>query len=175
MAFLPVVLVTLEVLQCGTLLPSESNDWDRSGGGEKEMQNEHGGWERAGWGEIATHNSPPERPCCCYRRRWRRSRRRKVGRTAAVSLVTKGGEIMKWRDERKHLAPLRAFTVEGWRKGRGRGKLESHLPASYICGMKQFFLGRLEKKKHTVFDLLVNELKMILRRQSESTVWSWLA
>lgn len=91
-AFLPVVLVTLEVLQCRTSLSSESSDWDRSGGGEKQTQNEHGGWER-GWGEIATHNSPPERPCCCYRRR--RSRRRKVGRTAAVSLVTEGGEIMK--------------------------------------------------------------------------------
>lgn len=44
--------------------------------------------------KIATHNSPPERPCRCYRRR----RRKKAGRTAAVSLVTggrEGEEIMK--------------------------------------------------------------------------------
>lgn len=84
-AFLPVVLVTLEVLR--------SSDWDRSGGGEKKRRRMNTGVGRGVGGEIATHNSPPERPCCCYRRK--RRRRRKVGRTAAVSLVTEGGEIMK--------------------------------------------------------------------------------
>lgn len=90
----------------------------------KEMQNECGSG-RLGR-KIATHNSPPERPCCYRRSR----RRRKAGKTAAVSLVTGGrerGEIMKWKDERKHLAPLRAFTVEDWRKGRGREEPGSHL------------------------------------------------
>lgn len=44
-----------------------------------------------------------------------------------------GEEIMKRKDERKHSAPLRAFTVEGWRKGRGRGKSESPAAHKYVA------------------------------------------
>lgn len=50
--------------------------------------------------KMATHNSPPERPCCCYGRRWRR-RRKEADRTAAVSLVTGGRDGGRGDNEEK--------------------------------------------------------------------------
>lgn len=59
------------------------------GGAKKNRATEHGVGK--GGRKIATH-APPGRACCW----WRRG----VSATA-VSLVTEGGEIMKWKDEQR--------------------------------------------------------------------------
>lgn len=57
----------------------------RAGVEEENRDTEHGVGK--GGRKIATHNAPPGRPCCCWRR--------KGVRVGAVSLVTERGEIMK--------------------------------------------------------------------------------
>lgn len=72
-----------EVLHCGgSQLPVSCQavtSVGQIGGAEEENRDTEHGVEEGGR-KIATHNAPPGRPCCCWRR--------KGVRAGAVSLVT---------------------------------------------------------------------------------------
>lgn len=89
--------------------------------------------------KIATHDAPPGRPCCCWRR--------KEARAGAVSLATEEGQIMKRKDEyREETLALHGALFVG---GRRREVGEEERRFRDICQLHKKYMSVYQSMKES--------------------------